>query len=354
MSNTLIRDGYTELTPAKPYVPYQPAYTYTMTVIGTYTEGVGVSFSEPIPAGAVVVAGINLPSPSGGSNPPVVEVSSGSSNGGSSISVSPVPGTPQTFSALWVLSVTVPAQPEQLAVPSYTVSVPPPGWISFARSAGSIASGWASFNVPDAVSGVVIGFAEYSEPTAGYGHIKHGLRFAGGTVYNARTNASLGAYTTTDSFKILIEQDDVVVQKNGSDLFTESSDYAPVPLFLSAVLYDVGDSVDNPMMQFVGYGSVDASLGLMRVTASEDTYGDVASDLPLLRVEAGTGNSVMRALPALAGLSSAQAYAQSITVLDALKTTSYGGLPPGVGANTLDRWLPALASAALGLSLIHI
>lgn len=323
MSNTLKRTGYVQMTPAVPYVPYRPAYSYYEPIYGYptvsgwgWSNGGGSVGSGPVPPGIVVVP----------------------------------PGSPQTIIG-WKL-VVVPEQPEQPGSPAQYASVPAAGWTSFAHSIASVPStGWATFNVPVNVAGVVIGLSEYASPTSGYAHIKHGLRFSGDHVYNARTGDDYGTFATTDTFKTLNDGVNVVLSKNGTPLATEASTYRREDLYLSAVLYNIGDEVDNPELMYEAYGSSATSLSALTVNASQDTYGDAISAIPALTVSTGTGDYVAALVPPLAVLSAdTSTYGAGIASIPALTATSYGGLAGGAGFAAADVAVPFFVTSALGLT----
>ncbi|MDP9895384.1 hypothetical protein J2W32_004482 [Variovorax boronicumulans] len=352
MSNSLHRSGYSYSVPAVPYVPYRPAYTYVEPIFG-YTRpngwsmDIGSAVATPPSSGG---SGIRLPDgtwlPNGfnvvakgvsSPNTPKAGVTTG--------------GTQPTYGIIGFEVVSVPEQPEQPGTPGARISVPPPGWNAFARSIRGIRGGEATFTVPVGVSGVVVGLAEYASPEAGYGHIRHGLRFGGDRVSNARTGVEYGGFDASDSFRISFDGVDVRFTQNGGLLDTEASTYRPEPLYLSAALYDTGDMLDNPVLTGIGVGNSSATLPLLQSFAFEDDYAEALTTLPAMTTAAGTGNFGHAVLPALAGLAgSVDVYGAAITTLPALTVVSYGGMAPGVGANAADISLPVLMGAAVGLT----
>jgi len=352
MSNALHRSGYVQTFPATPYVPYRPAYTYVEPVFGYIRpNGWGMnatssSTASPTPSGSgtllpngtwlpegynVVVGGVSPP-PSGG------------------VSV-PAGGSQPSYGVIGYDIITVPEQAEQQGSPGGRLSVPPPGWTAFARSARGIPAGEARFTVPLGVSGVVIGLAEYAEPNGGYGHIRHGLRFGGNHVYNARTGEDLGEYFEEGLFSIVYNGMSVQFLASDEELDSEPSTYRTEPLYLTAALYDVGDTVDNPELEAFGFGQSETALPMMLSFAFESDYAESITVLPPLKADAGTGDFAHTMLPALAGLSGSNGlYGAVIAALPALTTMSYGGMVPGVGVSASEVSLPVLVGMALGLT----
>ncbi|WPG35301.1 hypothetical protein [Variovorax sp. EBFNA2] len=353
MSNTLKRLGYGYTIAAIPYVPFRPAYSYAEPIFG-YIQPNGWSMDIGAPSASTSGSsgsGIKLPDgtwlPAGYSV--IVKGVKPPSTGGVTI---PAGGTQPTYGIVGFRIVTVPEQAERQGVPGGRVSVPPAGWTSFARSTKGIPAGVARFTVPVGVSGVVIGLAEYSVPNGGYGHIRHGLRFGGDRVYNARTGAELGEFLTDDEFEIRYDGAEVLFRQNGDEIDSEPGTYRPEPLYLTATMYDVGDLVDNPALVEEGHGHSAGTLPPLTVFAFEDDYAQALTVLPALDGEAGSGTDYAHAaLPALVGLSgSASVYGAAIGLLPALTGMSYGGMAPGVGANGADISLPVLMGSAVGLT----
>lgn len=335
MTNKLIRVGQYEMFPATPYIPYQPAYSYLQPIWGNpIAPGWAVSSGTVVPTGRI---------PSTGKI-----VNYGSKGSGGSISVSVPPPGAEIIG--WEI-VEVPEVPEQEAFGGGYLAVPPTGWTSFARSFEHIRAGYASFKVPSAVAGIVAGLAEYIQPTAGYAHIKHGLRFISGHAYNARTGADYGTYASSDVFKVLANGVNVVLSKNGTELATESSTYRSEPLYLMAALFDVDDAVDEPTLVEEAYGTSATSLPVLLVEASQNSYGTSHSSLPRLTVSSGTGNAANTVLPRMAALSSdVDNYGAVITTLPALAVQTYGGMVPGVGSANSVTSLPSMRVSAVMLT----
>lgn len=335
MTNKLIRVGQYQMFPATPYVPYQPAYSYLQPIWGNpVAPGWAVSGGTVVPTGKI---------PSTGKI-----VNYGSSGGGGSISVSAPP--PGTEIIGWEI-VEVPEVPEQEATGGGYLAVPPTGWTSFARSFAHIRAGYASFKVPEGVAGVVAGLAEFILPTAGYAHIKHGLRFISGHVYNARTGADYGTYAAADVFKVLNTGVSVVLMKNGSELATESSTYRSEPLYLMAALFDVDDAVDEPELVEEAYGTSAISLPMLLVEASQNSYGSSHASTPNLTVSAGTGDAANTVLPSMATLATdVDNYGAAIITLPALTVQTYGGMVPGIGSANSVTSLPSLRVSSIMLT----
>ncbi len=308
MSNTLKRSGYLQTTEAVPYLPYRPAYTYTEPIYGYFVTSTGYGWSTQ----------------SGGVSAP----SSGGIGGTTTVATT---NNTQTKGVIGYRTVTVPAQPEQQGVPAQTVAVPPVGWTSFAHSFASVAAaGKGSFKVPQGVTGVVVGLAEYAVPNGGYGHIKHGLLFAGTHVFNAKTGADYGAYTGSQVYAVSTDGRTVSYLRDGTVIGTEASTYrSGERLYLSAVLASVGDEVDSPALESMGTGSAVLTLGAMSVRTSDIGFADVTSVLPVPTVSAGVGEYAAIMLPALAGLAgSNDTYGASAAVLPRLTGSAYQGIPP--------------------------
>ncbi|ADU36230.1 hypothetical protein [Variovorax paradoxus] len=353
MSNALKRLGQAYSIPATPYVPYRPAYTYVEPILGyTRPDGwsmdVGAAYTAPS-GGAPTGPGTLLPDgtwlPAGYSL--VVKGLTPPNAPGAGIQV-PVGGSQPSYGIVGYRFITVPEQAEQQGAPGQRVSEPPSGWNSFGRSRRGITAGSAKFKIPTGVSGVVAGLTEYSIPNAGYGHIRHGLRFAGNRVYNARTGVDLGTFFDDDEFEIDYDGREVVFLLNGNDLDSEPSTYRREPLYLTVAMHDVGDMVDNPSLQEVGYGVSSTMLPVLKVLSSDAALGESSAMLPALTVDAGSGNYVLVSLPTLTSLAASGAYGEVKSTLPALTTTSYGGMVPGIGSSGVDVSLPILVATALG------
>ncbi|GER16676.1 hypothetical protein [Variovorax boronicumulans] len=350
MTNALKRSGHAYSIPATPYIPFRPAYTYVEPVMGYtrpdgWTMDVGSAYTAPsggagsgpgtlLPDGTWLPAGYNV-------------VVKGVSPPGAGVTV-PAGGSQPSYGIVGYRFITVPEQPEQRGSPGRRVSEPPSGWNSFGRSLRGITAGTAKFTVPPGVSGVVAGLAEFSKPNAGYGHIRHGLRFAGNRVYNARTGADLGEFIDEDEFEVVYDGAKVVFMRNGDDLDAEPATYRREPLYLSAAMHDVGDMVDNPSLVDVGFGISKNLLPTLTVLSSDTARGEAIAMLPALVVDAGSGNFGFASLPALTSLAASGAYGAVKASIPALTSTSYGGMVPGVGSSGADVSLPMLVSVAIG------
>lgn len=353
MSNALKRRGNIQTISPTPYVPYRPAYSYVEPVFG-YTQPKGgwsvtvggTSAKSPAAGGS----GIKLPDgtwlPDGFSVVTTGVASPGSSGGGIGGSISQ-----PKYGIVGYRAVSVPEQEERPGSPGGRVSVPPSGWTAFGRSVKGITAGVASFTVPVGVSGIVAGLAEYSTPNGGYGHIRHGLRFGGNLVYNARTGAEYGTFTTSDVFRVVYDGVNVYFIQNDATLGTEASTYRTEPLYLTAALYDVGDMVDNPELMEIGAGHSEVMLPPLMSYTFETFYAEAVTVLPGMTTTAGTGTFSHTTLPAIVGLSgSVDVYGAGMTTLPALTGMSYGGMVPGAGVNAADISLPVLVGVALGLT----
>ena len=333
MSNTLLRVGNVTVIPAITAVPFIPAYTYTYPT--TYT--------------------VILRTASGR----LVRNTAPGAGGGSAT------GNPKEF--LWIgggifvdqgskqvtiyTTVEVPAQPAVAGVPGQRIAVPPPGWTSFARSIGSIFSvGTGQFNVEPGVSGVVVGFASLSSPKVGYGHLPHGLLFTGGKVSNAKTNEAYGNYVATDLFKIVVNTTSVQLQKNGATLATETSLYALGPLYLSAVLNSVGDSVMNPAIATARAGSGALSFGRLVVHAATAAYGAASMSTKPMRLDGGVGEYGQMAFGRMSAFGSQTTMFGQGAMSIGLVVEGYGGMVEAGANNAGDMSFGRMLSAGISLT----
>lgn len=332
MSNTLKRAGYYRTTAAIPYKPFRPAYTYTEPIYGYFINGQGYAWDN----GASIIL------PPGRTNSPTSALED----------EQPLADNNRTAGIIGYRTVTVPAQNAQAGVAGHTIAVPAPGWTSFARSLASIAAtGHGSFQVPVGVSGVVIGLAEYIVPNGGYGHIKHGLLFAGDHVYEAKTGTDFGVYAADEVYSVSTDGLVVSYLRDGASMGSLTSTYRKGErLYLTAVLASVGDSTDNPFLESEAFGTSAAFLSAIIVVAEEGDYGTVKTATPALMVTAGVGEYVAGILPAMAGLSgSTDMYGAVIASLFAPTVVAYEGTPPLIQP-AAENDLPVLVVTALGLT----
>lgn len=327
MTNSIHRAGAAYVIPGIPYQPARPAFT-------TY-ETINVFVRQ-------------VPVPGGGTRTIYIDVSTGR--------VVDVPvGTPIGFVELAgfyyvTLPVYHPAVPEVQGTPSQRIESPPVGWTSFARSIAQIAGpgGIAGFKVPASVTGVAIGLSARPAPPAGYSHINHGLLFTGGVARSLRTGTNFGAYTDSDSFAVAVRSGVVSFKKGGVDLGTEPSTYAVgEPLHMAAVLYRLGDSVDEPSLVGDEGGTSTAKLPALRAFTSETEHAESVATFPALQVRSGVLSRSAAVLPGLAAFSSDRLGGSSRAELAPLRADSYGGTLVVVPKSVSVAGLPPLAAASL-------
>lgn len=310
MPNNLIRSGSVTVYPAIPGVPFRPAYTVT--------ERVRVQ--DLVYNSDVTWVRAFVPGDANGT----------SGYAGAPMDVwFPVPNNGDSLFGVVEQFVTItrviPAQPAIPAVPERRVSVPPEGWTSYARSVAPLYEGTARFNVRPTVKGGVIGLAQLAVPTVGYNHIPQGLLFTGGQVRNVRTNVSYGTYGTTDLFRIRREGNTVTFLKNLTVLDTEVAAYGPdQPLFLSATLYAVQDSILNPALTpSERTGSSEGIFPSLAALSADGEYAESRAEFPTIVSESGVVSESRAIFESLAAFSADRAMGQSINLLPGLTAFGY-------------------------------
>lgn len=283
MSNALYRTGLRVVVPAVPARPAREAYSYFITE--TYRD--------------------ITPAPTGWAYKDVVNQFDGSVSR-QLVFIGNGPRTEQNTTTI-VREVFVPADPGTAGSDPVILMQPARGWTAFARSIGAVREGYGEFKVSPLVEGVAVGFTTRAEdPTPGYGHLTHGLVFTGGIAYNLRTGENYGAFAATDVFRITVDDDNVLLEKNTVDLDTESSTYpAAAPLFLGAALHAQGDFLTDPVLHVTTPAVF---------PAFDNTGAPVFDDF------AGFG-------------ADRQDNASAVIVLDDFTVSAYGSLIPVVPAN---------------------
>lgn len=332
MTNQLVRLGSSYTIPVVPYRPYRPGYT----VVQSYPV---TSFTTTITGGTWGYT------------------SGTGSTAGSSQFANIEPGTP-VFYPEWstkkgisyVTYVThVPAQPEVPGTQARRVNIPPEGWTSFAHSIASIfASGDATYNVGGQIVGAVVGLSNMSNPTAGYGHITHGLLFTGRKVQLLRTAANLGTYVEADVFKMRVKAGTITYFKNDIELTTEASTYQPQDLYLSAAFYAPSDFIDNPGLVPLYGGSSAGVLPALRTMGAEAIYAESRASWPAWTVSGGILNKGAITLPAFRTFASDRfAYAAGEVEVPAFTTLAYGGAIGVERRNTSETQLPRFYASGI-------
>lgn len=263
MSNSLIRLGTTFSQPAVPYIAPRAAYDYVQTVTQTMSKpnGTGWVIVPVTDLNGNVIGSKMVYAPNGVN----ANVGGGIVGGVGSI----LSGTGFVMGTIsYTITVHVPAQLEQLASPALRIDTPAAGWSSYGNTiANMFGNGLATWSVPLGITGAVVGFTQVLWPVAGYAHIPNGLMFTGGFVYLLSTGALLGSYVASDVFTQQIYAGVVTYKKNGSTLTTEANLNSPTTLWLGAVLYGTGDSVNSPVVTQLNGATVSAQ------TAPFDVYG---------------------------------------------------------------------------------
>lgn len=262
-----------------------------------------------------------------------------------------VPTTP-TASVDGYLIVNVPADPGSPGTPASVADVPPRGWTSYGRSISSVfRTGRARFKV-NAVNGVVVGLSPTLNPSAGYGHIRHGLLFTNGHAYNVRTLADYGEATPEETFEVKATNETVTYLKDGAELASEASTFQPQALFMSAVMFAPLDSVADPELLTLTSGAGAAALPEMTVFAYEGTKAQGFATLPALTSIGSVFQKGEASLPAMQGLAVGgyASYGQGDQALPALAILAYGGTPVITPAPFSATSLPIMIAAAHGVT----
>lgn len=256
MSNTLLRAGSTYTIPAVLYVPAHDAYVAVITrerrepIYGMVSSG--VVYIDPI---------TRIPN-----NIPVNAV----------IGYRSIP---------YYEFVTYPSTPETPGSPSVRIDSPPQGWNSYAHSGAYFWSqGEASFNVSDTVTGAVVGLASIITPTAGYGHIAHGLLFTGGKYYNKSGGSEYGTFDSTDQFTIRVRNGQATTYKNDVLIFTEASTFGAEQIYLSVTLYGARDSITSPELLGLYGGSASMRIPMSTMSGTQDAKASARMMIPRARI----------------------------------------------------------------------
>ncbi|MFM9922754.1 hypothetical protein VLK31_07170 [Variovorax sp. H27-G14] len=328
MSNALYRAGNFYTVPAVPYQPARAAYTWSETLTGT----------------RVVV---------GNSQWIRVQTALGGSGRGSLttlIYTGPVTGNGginETFT--YAVLHEVPGVPEVPGSPAYRVDNPPQGWTSFARTvAAAFGFCQSTFKVRDTVVGAAVGLSSFDNPTAGYGHIPHGLLFTGGQIKNLRTGAVLDSFVADDTFAIRNYGGSVTFYKNGASIGSESSTYGQETLRLAAVLYAADDFVSDPALVAMGAGSSAMQMPGMQMAASNYIVATSAMTLPALTVQSNPWSRAAMSLPLMGMLASqTSVFSQAALSMPRLGLLSYGGALGVMARSSAVLALPTIAGQGI-------
>lgn len=313
MANNLTRIGYTLTIPAKPGVPYRPAYT-----IVERFPAQDIIINDNVTWMKVVVFGDSA-GPGGGYASEPVET------------WFPIPNDGESL--FWVKDVTVtrtrtvPAQPAIPGVPERRVFTPPRGWNAYGRSVGSLFEGRASFRISPNAAGIAIGLAQPARPRVGYSHIPQGFLFTGGVIRNLRTNFSYGPYGGSDVMRLRREGSTLTLLKNGDELATEALNYSTdQPLHLSAALYGPQDAVLDPTLTPAPRtGASEARLPRLTAATGDKEHAGSVALLSELTASSGVLSRSEAVLSALLAQSSDKLVAVSYARLTPMQAETYGG-----------------------------
>ncbi len=332
MSNTLLRIGTSVIIPARPYRPASPAYTYVK------PPDPGFSWQSSGAAYSFVIA-----------EPYFAQ------NGAGGVSLYPG-GTTYTATPLQPAKsaapssvVTTAADPGDPGAPARRTDFPPAGWLSFGRSIQAVQIGAKFlFNAGAPAAGVAVGATPFAgAPTAGYGHIRHGLLFSGGEVRSLKTGAFYGSYDRDEVYAVKTGAT-IEFLRDGAVIGTEPNTLAAGELlYLGAAFYGAGDYLDNPSIQELVTGTSSAGLSPLSAVSAESAYAASMAVLPAFTTESGMLPRSEAVLPALSGASSDRPFGQSLGALPALLAASYGGTLTVLPTNTSTAHFPAQAAASL-------
>lgn len=283
MTNALIKNTTvetvigTEEVPAIPYIPPTPART-------VYETRNVCAFRYPAGYGTYTYA----------------------TNSDGSIRViftpSVPPATLATIVATWscqdaVVPVTYPGTPGQAYVPGYSVSTPFSvtgfnlGWNSGARSiAFFTANGAVKFKARQSNVGVIAGARYYDGVDSRYNGntINYAFYLARGLarVYEKGvTKASVGSYTDSTLFEIVVTGGTVVYKMGGSTVYTSLVTAPSAAAWLEASMYSGGDQIFDP--EVVQTSAPDTTTQTATLTGSLSPLTMWSVDGPFAEMQAG-------------------------------------------------------------------
>lgn len=340
MTNKLIRTGGTYLVPAQPYIPPTPGYTTTQTI--TVLDLPPANGGVYVPSGRPGFTPITEKRIVDGVEVEVV------------IGYRPIPTTandPNGGTRTITITTYHPPTPGQPGRAAQRVDIPPQGWTAFAKSIKSLVGAVvATFKSRVGISGAAVGLANASFiPRAGYTHLRQGLLLSGNTVRNLRTGASLGTFTASDVFSIVLGSSGVTFKKNGSDIGTDpGSFYVPgEELRMSAALYGATDEIDAPTFEPAAAGGTSLAVFPALTAKSADApHAESYAVFPALRAISRTGNTSLAVFPALAAKSSETTFADSFAEFPPLTAESYNTLSVERNQSSLAQ-LPPLHAVSI-------
>lgn len=332
MSNALVRAGSFYSTPAVPYQPARPAYTWYETRTGVRVQVGGSSWIRV----------------------PITEYTDGPVIGYQLFYTGHGDGT-NLVSGTYVVAHHVPATPEIPGSPAVRTDVPPAGWNSFGHTIAAMQRyGEATFEVMESVAGAAVGLTADAAPTNGYTYMPHALVFNQGKVYAAKTGSLLGTYIAGDVFKIKSSGGTVSYLKNADLLTTEAEAFAPASrVMLSAALYRAGDFVSDPTVTDMPEGNAALVEPAMAMLAADFDYAGAAMVEPPMQLLAYVDDLTFMTEPAMAMFATDLiGYAEAVLVepkmkLSATDVTDTVIIDPGNYAEMAE---PPMAMAALMLS----
>lgn len=196
------------------------------------------------------------------------------------------------------------------------------GWTARARSLASFpAAGEVTFKVPRSSVGVVVGLNTEFHPT-GYADIRFAFYLSRGAVRILESGvqqAVLPAQVGGETFKI--QRVDGQIRYFVDDVLVRTTPNDPAPMHLDAALYSGGDTVDEPTINSLSYGS--AAFEPLDALGAETNYATGSASFEPLVSSARVASRGASSFKALTGVASNYLYGEGQGAFEPIISTGY-------------------------------